>query len=280
MYPNPGEVMLNVASTDAVISIRSYYYKNDCSSATEFECGAGSRWMLEIEVERWSFWSPESGDPRTWLEHWRQPDAKAGAADPDVSAIPPMQRRRMSRLSKMALSAALDAAGDQPIDYSIFCSQHGEIVRTRQILSSISEGTEISPMAFAQSVHNTASGLFTIITASNAASTSIASGAGTFAAAWVEAQSYLSSNPTHRVLLVDFDEVIPDEYQSYSEGAHCDHALALVLVAADQGGVNLSRAAAETDARLPLGPQFLAWLQSEDDILKLTAEEQGWQWRR
>lgn len=236
--------------------------------------------MLEIQVERWSFWSPESGDPKAWLEYWQRPDAQAGSGDPDANAIPPLQRRRMSRLSKMALSAALEAAGDQPIDYSIFCSQHGEIVRTRQILSSICEGMEISPMAFAQSVHNTASGLFTIIAASSAASTSIASGAGTFAAGWVEAQSYLSSNPTHRVLLVDFDEVIPDEYQSYSEETHCDHALALLLVVANQGGVSFSRAAAETNETLPLGPQFLAWLQSEEDTLKLTAEKQGWQWRR
>ena len=27
---------------NAVINIRSYYYKNDFSSATEFECGAGA----------------------------------------------------------------------------------------------------------------------------------------------------------------------------------------------------------------------------------------------
>ena len=86
---------------------------------------------------------------------------------------------------------------DQTIDYSIFCSQHGELVRTREILKSISEGVEISPAAFAQSVHNTGSGLYTIIAKSNAPSTSITSGANTFAYAWVEAQAYLANNPAH-----------------------------------------------------------------------------------
>jgi hypothetical protein len=235
---------------------------------------------VRIEVKNWSFWSPESGDPEDWLRHWSEADALSQEGEPDAGAIPPMQRRRTSRLSKMALSAALEAAAEQAVDYSIFCSQHGEIVRTRQILSSISEGTEISPTAFAQSVHNTSSGLFTIFEKSNAPSTSVASGANTFAYGWMEAQAYLSSNPNHTVLLVDFDEVIPDEYQGYTDQAHCDHALALLLVAADQGGIGIAQAPCGDVSRLPQGPQFLAWLQSDKESLRLTAERQGWQWRR
>ena len=132
--------------------------------------------MSRITVERWAFWSPESTDPSRWFEHWRRDNAAPTGGDPPGDAIPPMQRRRMSRLARMALSCALEAAGEDAIDYSIFCSQHGEIVRTRDILTSISEGTEISPTAFSQSVHNTSSGLYTILTKSNHASTSIASG--------------------------------------------------------------------------------------------------------
>jgi len=233
-----------------------------------------------IEVMNWSFWSPESGDPEVWLRHWSRTGAPRREGEPDATAIPPMQRRRISRLSKMALATALEVAADQQVDYSIFCSQHGEIVRTRQILSSISEGTEISPTAFAQSVHNTASGLFTILAKSNAPSTSIAAGGNTFAAGWLEAQAWLSSNPAHRVLLVDFDEVIPDEYQDYVDQAHCDHALALLLVAADRGGIGIEQAPCRGISRLPQGPQFLAWLQSGEQTLNLAAERQGWQWRR
>ncbi len=191
-----------------------------------------------------------------------------------------MQRRRMSRLSKMALSTALDAAADQDIDYSIFSSQHGEIVRTRGILGSISNGAEVSPAAFAQSVHNTSSGLYTILTKSNHPSTSIAAGRNSFASAWLEAAAYLAQNPDHRVLLVDFDESIPDEYRAYTEAADCDHALALVLVAADRDGIDFKRASGGGGARLPMGPQFLAWLQSSGTSLLLGADGQGWQWER
>lgn len=236
--------------------------------------------MSRIQVERWSFWSPEGTDPSGWIEHWRQADAGPAEGNPPGGNIPPMQRRRMSRLARMALSCALDVAGDGRIDYSIFCSQHGEVVRTRDILSSISDGVEISPTAFSQSVHNTSSGLFTILTKSNHASTSIASGANSFAHAWIEAESYLAAHPAHKVLLVDFDEVLPVEYQPYSEQVQCDHAMALLLSAPADGGISISRGKVAPDNFLPQGPQFLAWLEAGADSLSLGADGQGWRWAR
>jgi len=191
-----------------------------------------------------------------------------------------MQRRRMSRLTKMAVSAALDITADEEIHYSIFCSQHGEIVRTRDILASISENTEISPTAFAQSVHNTSSGLYTIITKSNHASTSIASGMNSFAHAWLDAQAYLVGHPQHRVLLVDFDEVIPKEYRRYTGEVDCDHALALLLTGARKDGIEMSPESDAGEQFLPQGPQFLAWLQGEQRALVLGGDGQGWRWAR
>jgi len=107
--------------------------------------------MLRIQVEKWSFWSPESADPIGWARHWQEAGAERLAGDPDVTAIPAMHRRRMSRLSRMALAAALDVIPDEAVDYSIFCSQHGEIVRTSSLLLSMTQGIELSPTAFAQS---------------------------------------------------------------------------------------------------------------------------------
>lgn len=236
--------------------------------------------MVRLQIERWSFWSPESPDPADWSDYWARDGAVRQTGDPDASLIPAMQRRRLSRLSKMALAAALDASSDLTIDYSIFCSQHGEIVQTSALLSSISEGIELSPTAFAQSVHNTSSGLFTVISKTRTASSSIASGANTFAYGWLEAQAYLDRNPAHRVLLVDFDEVIPDEYQSYSEQLISDHALAIVLSVPNEGGVGMTGVSPGKDEPLPQGPVFLAWEQSGSARLSLTTDGQGWQWDR
>jgi hypothetical protein len=236
--------------------------------------------MLQIDIENWSFWSPESSDPSLWLKHWQRPGAEPGEDALRLDLIPAMQRRRMSRLAKMALSTALEVAADQRIDYSVFCSQHGEIVRTLGILDAISTHTEISPAAFAQSVHNTSSGLFTIISASHAPSMSIASGANTFAYAWLEAQAYISLNPKHRVLLVDFDEALPEVFQAYSTGTAGDHSVALMLRATKSDGISLSHSADAGNEHLPQGPRFLAWLQSGARDLSMVADGQGWRWAR
>lgn len=236
--------------------------------------------MSGICIQRWSFWSPEGSDPSAWWRHWQKPGALPGSAEPDASVIPPMQRRRMSRLTKMALACALEVTADAGPDYSIFCSQHGEITRTRAILAAIADGEDISPAAFAQSVHNTSSGLYTIISGSHAASTSIAAGANTFASGWLEAEAYLARRPDHTVLLVDFDEIIPDEYRPYVDELQCDHALALLLAGEPGGGITIDRAPPGTPDFLPQGPAFLAWLQGTGTELCLTGEGQGWQWRR
>lgn len=236
--------------------------------------------MLRLQVERWSFWSPESPDPAGWASHWQKPGADRLDGEPDATSIPGMHRRRMSRLSRMALAAALDASCGEAVDYSIFCSQHGEIVRTSALLLSMTQGIELSPTAFAQSVHNTGSGLFTVIAKTNAPSSSIASGANTFAYGWMDAQAYLTENPKHRVLLVDFDEVIPDEYQTYSNQVISDHALALVLSVAGQGGVGAARTPPGEDEKFAQGPMFLAWQQSDAATLSLTTEGLGWRWDR
>lgn len=236
--------------------------------------------MPHLEVEHWRFWSPESSDPSHWLKHWRNAAAVVGEAPPPVDRVPAMQRRRMSRLTRMALGTALPVLAENTVDYSIFCSQHGEIARTREILGAISAGIEISPAAFAQSVHNTSSGLFTIVTESNAPSMSMAAGANTFAYAWLEAQAYLLAQPTHRVLLVDFDEALPEVFRDYSTDRICDHSSALLLRAAERGGISLSRAEAAENQHLPQGPQFLAWLQSGASDLTLASDGQGWRWAR
>jgi len=236
--------------------------------------------MTQLEVESWGFWSPEADDPSAWLNYWQQSGAEAVDGNPPAELIPPMQRRRTSRLTRMALATALQVAADESFDYTIFCSQHGEIVRTWDILSSIHAGTEISPTAFSQSVHNTSSGLYTILKSSTAPSMSMGSGANTFAHGWLEAQAYLAANPTHRVLLVDFDEVLPQEYQPYNVNINCEHSLAMTLHLVDQGGISLTSTTASTASNLPQGPQFLGWLQGNDASLSLTSDGQGWRWER
>ncbi len=186
----------------------------------------------------------------------------------------------MSALSKMAVQVALEAAGDERPDFLVFCSQHGELARTQELLGSIVGGSELSPAGFSQSVHNASAGLYTIITQSNAPATSVAAGAGTFAYGWLEAEAFLAVNPGKTALLVSYDEVLPVEYQPYSQQVQRSFALALSLRVAPAGGITLRQTHAGTDDPLPVTPRFMAWALSRDSALRLTAGGQGWEWQR
>ena len=230
----------------------------------------------ELEIERWAFWSPESRDPAVWRTHWAGPQAEpSNAAVPD-DAIPPIHRRRMSSLTRLAVQIAIEAAGDSRPDFLIFCSQHGDLTRLREMLDDISAKVELSPTTFSQSVHNASAGLFTIISRSAAPVSALAAGRGTFAAGWLEAEGFLLANPTARVLLVTYDEPLPADYASYSTQAPCAYAVGLLLRrTTGRQRVALHVASANEDDPLPLAPQFLAWLLSDEKSLRASADGLG-----
>jgi hypothetical protein len=231
-----------------------------------------------LEIVGWSFWSPETRVPAEW------PTAAAAQAStssvPD-DAIPAAYRRRMSKLSKMAVQVALEAAGETRPDFLVFCSQHGELERTRELLNAIVSRAELSPTSFSQSVHNASAGLFTIITGSQVPATSLAAGAGTFAYGWVEAAAFLAAHPEKLVLLVGYDEALSSEYQPYTHQEQRPHAVALLLRAATSGGIELAaRQPSAEESAAPVAPLFMAWALSARPTLSLTAGRQGWLWRR
>jgi len=186
----------------------------------------------------------------------------------------------MSTLSKLAVQIGLRAGKDLQADFLVFCSQHGELTRSRELLGSIASGTELSPTSFSQSVHNTSAGLYTIIARSHVPATALSSGASTFAYGWLEAEAYLAENPAARVLLVSYDDVLPPEYLPYSRQKQCMYGVGIVLSAAPDAGVVLESVPAETDEALPMAPLFMAWWLSDEPAIRVTADGQGWAWSR
>ena len=180
----------------------------------------------------------------------------------------------------MAVETALEATEVAQPDFLVFCSQHGELERTRDLLAAIVARSELSPTSFSQSVHNASAGLYTIIKASQAPATSLAAGPGTFAYGWIEAEAFVASNPGKRALLVSYDEPLPKEYRPYSAQQQRPHALALLLGAAPLGGFRLEPTVAAAEEPAPLAPLFMAWALTAGASFNRTAGGQGWTWRR
>lgn len=197
-----------------------------------------------------------------------------------TSAIPPMMRRRMSHLSKLAVQTSIELLNKHDIDYLVFASRHGELHRSIALVDDILRGEEASPMAFSQSVHNTAAGLATIATKKPIPLTSISAAENTFQSALLEAWLYLDANPEHKVLVIDFDEPVPEAYQQFEHQKYQGYGLGLVLSAGVQYQVSNRRIESHQPNTLPQGLEFIRQYVSDRNEWTISAVDQIWDWQR
>lgn len=238
---------------------------------------------LNFSIESWAAWSSSRSLRSDWI-NWAQgkPDP-ANPQAPDVSMLPVMKRRRMSQLSKMAFHTAHSCLGEgdaKPI--CVFASQHGELNRTVQILDSLVESGEVSPTSFSLSVHNTALGLYSINTQNQSPATTVAAGEDTFGYGLLEASNLLARFKNASVLLVYFDEPIPEPIKSSNFGPEEPISLALLLKASggDQISFKFQPNLAGEFERKELGESFLKFYLSDDVEGQVNTERTQWYWNK
>ena len=175
----------------------------------------------------------------------------------------------------MALETASEITASHIPDYTIFAARHGELGCAVRLLKDIATGTPLSPMYFVQSVHNTAAGLFTISHRLTHNVTAMAAGARTFSAAILEMLSWLGSNPDQKVLVVWYDDYIPEAYAPLQIPGSHRYALAILFSSARppsgstqqqtitihyDDDIHGEPSAQPSPAQLPEPLGFLAWL--------------------
>jgi hypothetical protein len=170
-----------------------------------------AHWQLPLAS--WAAWSEEGEDGPREL--------------PKLDFVEPMLRRRLSALSKISLWVAHQCAQEVADARMIYASQHGEIVRTTDMLRSLAEHEPLSPTAFSLSVLNASIGLYSILRGNCAPATAIAAGAETLGYALLEAHGQLSRDPDNAVLVIYADESVPDLWQAANKSR--PQALALLL---------------------------------------------------
>jgi len=123
-----------------------------------------------------------------------------------------MLRRRISPLTAAMMDALAEASAEADLAgcAAVFASAHGETSVLGALLEQLTAAPPaLSPIAFASSVHNTASGLLSIATHNRGLSTSLAAGHDTVAAGFIEALGILHDGATD-VLVVAGDLAEPD----------------------------------------------------------------------
>lgn len=237
---------------------------------------------LTFSVERWSAWAPGLACEADWRA-WCAGDAAIGEEPdrPDTGFLPAMLRRRTSRVTRAALWAAHQCGADEGDWHTVFTSRHGELHRSHALLRELAAAEPLSPNAFSLSVHNTASGLYSIHTGNRAPSTAMAAGRDTLAAGVIEAAGRIRAGES-RVLVVHADERPPEFYRPWV-GDH-PPVFALGLVVAAGGDWRLGRADVEAERAdpAPAPPELglVAMLAGGRRSLHMPGERNDWRWER
>lgn len=134
---------------------------------------------------------------------WRASDADSR---PDVSFIPPMERRRLTGVERAALATAWQVrpARETPV---VFASRWGEIGVTVKLMKQLHAEGEMSPAGFSASVHNAAPGAFSLLTKNHAPYTAIAAREWSLEAGLLEALAL-----GRDVVFVYAEEATPELY--------------------------------------------------------------------
>lgn len=123
-----------------------------------------------------------------------------------AASLPAAERRRATAVTKLALDVALQACGERAADLAtVFASSGGEVEVIDRIFQELATpAPQISPTLFHNSVHNAASGYWSIATGSRRSAMSLSAFDDTFAAGLLEAgvQAVVEGMP---VLLVCYD---------------------------------------------------------------------------
>ena len=110
----------------------------------------------------------------------------APGESPDVSFVPPIQRRRLSPLQKIFFHLARMESAPAPANV-VFASRDGEDALTRRTVADFAADGGVSPQRFSASVYNAAPGMWSVFAKNTAPYTAIAAGDDTVRLAFAEA---------------------------------------------------------------------------------------------
>lgn len=197
--------------------------------------------------------------------------------------MPPMLRRRAARQVRMAFEAAQACVQGRKNIPVVFCSRHGEVRRSLEILEPLARDEPISPAVFSLSVHNAISGLYSIAAEDTAPMTALAGGADGAAQGLIEACAQVAAG-AEEVLLVVYDEPLPELYQAYSDAPETAYAWAWLITAPQGRAYSWSWQASsaidyepETE---PFGLRMMRCLLSDAERQWLPGQGKQWCWRR
>ena len=232
--------------------------------------------LLDFTLQHWCVWQQDFDSALSYSDGAVLPSNNGQA---DVSFLPPMQSRRLSPLAKAANAVAwycLQQCGVMP---AVFYSTHGESHYYFAMLQDMAAGEVVSPSRFSLCVHNAIAGLSSFYNHSTLPYICLAGGTDGVFAAFVEAAGLLLE--TERVLLVCYEQALPEAYQPYLASSKNTWAWAVVLSKAGGTGRQLRlKRSVEVTATVTedAAQQFMQTLIGHGNQAVCRQQHAVWQW--
>ncbi|RJF97204.1 3-oxoacyl-ACP synthase [Noviherbaspirillum saxi] len=241
------------------------------SSSVHFSITSDAAWAPGIETrEAWLAWAQHGGTTE-------------GSGKPKLQSMAVMQRRRVGMLGKMALEVAYACLGERTGVPTIFCSRHGEVSRSVDLLSDLAAGEPLSPTSFGLSVHNAIGGMFSIVRDDQANHIALSAGQSSVEHAVVEACGLLNDGEK-AVLLVVYDCPLPGIYTEFQDVAEQPFAWAWLIEPPLQDVMSLSWSEPASDTIQPSlltgGLEILRFHLLQSSLLERRSAKQSWRWSR
>jgi len=235
--------------------------------------------VTHFRIEQWRAWAPGLDSTADWCA-WHQAPLRLidSGEQPDISVLPAMQRRRLSRLARMAFHVAWPLAAAHPQLPMVFASRHGETPRTLNILTDLAHGEPLSPTQFSLSVHNAIIGLWSIQRGDCSEMTALAGEGDGLENAILDACGMLAEGAP-AVLLVIAEETPPELYRAFIDDVPFPYALGLLLTPGTDWQL-LLRSATGPHAEWPHALNLIRALCSDQASLQHHWKNRQWTWSR
>ena len=237
--------------------------------------------VINFNIAQWRAWAPGLDSVDDWQAWSRQPVVlQCSNAAPDVSFLPAMQRRRLSRLARMAFSVGWPLADGRENLPLVFVSRHGETPRTYDILSDLAKDEPLSPTQFSLSVHNAIIGLWSIMRGETSEMTALAAAGDGLEHGMLEAATLLNEGAP-AVLLVITEEQPPAAYSQWIDDVPFPYALGLLLTPGTDWRLTLnSGTEARSKAHWPHALNLLRILLGQQSLCQHAWKNRVWTWQR
>jgi hypothetical protein len=245
---------------------------------------------VHFSIAKHAQWAPGLNSDLAWQEWLRQAFVikESDGDSPEVKDMPAMLRRRARLLGRMALEVAYACTDGVTEVPTIFCSRHGEVIHSIELIKGqIAEGG-VSPIGFSSAVHNAAAGLFSIARKDRSNHIAIAAGSSTIEHAIIEACGLIEDG-AKAVLLVNYEQALPELFHEFEECIEQAYAWAWLLVPATQDSFSLQWRSTSTNSNEsnekardlpPPGLEILRFHLSKQAKLERVTGSQHWLWSR